>query len=389
MELMTEKKLKILIVNYEYPPLGGGGGVATYDLAIEWEKKGQVDVLTSSFSDLPAFEISNGINIYRTKIFFRKSRDAATFLSMLSFLLTGFIRGIYLCRKNRYDVINTHFAVPSGPLGYILGKMFAIPNVLSLHGGDIYDPSKKLSPHKSPLFSRVVKFIMNRADRIVAQSTNTRDNAVKYYNPSKEVQIIPLPFHPPVIKKLRRGALSLDNDSFYFITVGRLIKRKSIDTMITALAGIKNSRIKLVIAGDGPEMDHLKGLASGLGLDDRIIFAGYIDEGKKFTLLHNADAFILTSLHEGFGIVFMEAMFAGLPIVCTNHGGQTDFLVEGINAFMFDVGDVEACRKSMMKLYKDKDIANKMSTNNRKRVTGFYAEPVAAEYIKIFNEISK
>src|SRR5208337_5447176 len=100
-------------------------------------------------------------------------RDAATFCSMLSYLITGFVKGCSLILKNRYDVINTHFAIPSGPLGYILGKMFKIPNVLSLHGGDIYDPSKKLSPHNNFFFRRLVRFVLNSADRIVAQSNNT------------------------------------------------------------------------------------------------------------------------------------------------------------------------------------------------------------------------
>lgn len=384
-----QKKLKILIINYEFPPLGGGGGVASYDLALEWSLKNDVDVLTSNYKGLKSSENVKGIRVYRTRILFRKSRDAATFISMLSFLVTGFIKGFSLCRKNRYNVINTHFAVPSGPLGYILGKIFRIPDVLSIHGGDIYDPSKKMSPHKSPVFSRVVRFILNRADRVVAQSTNTRDNTVKYYSPVKEVGIIPLAFHPPEIVKQGRVKMGLDSDSFYFITIGRLVKRKAIDTMLNALSGIRNSRIKLLIVGDGPELEFLRNLTSQLGLDGRVTFTGYVDESRKYSYLNNADAFIMTSLHEGFGIVFMEAMFAGLPIVCTNHGGQVDFLKNGENAFLIDVGDSDACRKSMMKVFTDRDIYRRMSANNRKKVKVFYAGNVAAEYLKIFNEIKK
>ena len=386
---MNGNKLKVLIINYEFPPLGGGGGVASYDLALEWEKHGQVDVLTSNYSGLKSFESVNGINIFRSRIFFRKSRDAATFLSMLSFLITGFFKGFNLCRKNRYDVINTHFAVPSGPLGYLLGKIFRIPNVLSLHGGDIYDPSKKMSPHDSIIFKRVVRFILNRADRIVAQSGNTRDNTIKYYNPIKEVEIIPLAFHAPVINRSSRGKLGLDKDSFYFITIGRLVKRKSIDTMINALSGIKNKKIKLLIVGDGPEIDYLTGLTEQLNLTDRIKFPGYITEEEKYSYLANSDVFILTSMHEGFGIVFMEAMFMGLPIVCTNHGGQVDFLKQDQNALLIDVGDVESCRKSMMKMYNDRNLYKIMSRNNKKKVRDFYADTVASEYLKIFYEIKK
>lgn len=385
---MKNKKIRILIVNYEFPPLGGGGGVATYDLALEWVKEGQVDVLTSNFQDLPAYENINGINVYRTKILFRKSRDAATFISMFSFLVTGFFRGISLARKNRYDVINTHFAVPSGPLGYILSKMFRIPNVLSLHGGDIYDPSKKMSPHDSFFFSRVVKFILNSADRLVAQSTNTRDNTVKYYNPDREIAVIPLAFHPPVKPKVSRKSLGLAEDDFYLITVGRLIKRKAIDTMLHAMAGIKKRKIKLLIVGDGPERDYLEAIAADKGIGGSVRFLGYLDDEDKYRYLGASDLFILTSLHEGFGIVFMEAMHMGLPIVATNHGGQTDFLKQDENAILIDVGDADACREAILRFSRDKILYRKCSTGNKRKIRDFYAENVASEYMKIFNELT-
>jgi len=385
---MKDENIRILVINYEFPPLGGGGGVATNDLALEWIKYGKVDILTSGFKGLPSYENLNGINIHRVKIFFRKSRDAATFISMLSYLFTGLIRGIILCRKNRYDVINTHFAVPSGPLGYILGKIFKIPNVLSLHGGDIYDPSKKMSPHDSFIFSRVVRFILNRADRIVAQSTNTRDNAVRYYSPNKEVGIIPLAFHPPEKIHTSRKALKLEDDVFYLITVGRLIKRKSIDTLLLALAEIKDKNIKLLIAGDGPEKEHLEGIVQKNNLESRVRFLGYITDDDKFRYLSVSDLFVLTSLHEGFGIVFMEAMHAGLPIVATNHGGQVDLLKQDENALLINVGDAHACSSAIMKFKKDKSLYKKCSINNKKRISEYYADKVAMEYIKIFHDIS-
>jgi len=272
---IKDENLKILVINYEFPPLGGGGGVATYDLALEWEKYGRVDVLTSNYKGLDSFENVKGINIFRTKVLFRKSRDAASFISMFSFLITGFIAGFKLCKKNRYDIINTHFAVPSGPLGYIFGKIFKIPNVLSLHGGDIYDPSKRLSPHKSLIFGRIVKFILNRADRIVAQSSNTRDNAVTYYKPNKEIKIIPLAFHPPIVGRKGRESIGLDKDSFYFITIGRLVKRKSIDTILHAMSTINIKKIKFLVMGDGPEIDFLVNLTGELGLNESKIFRIY------------------------------------------------------------------------------------------------------------------
>ena len=253
-----------------------------------------------------------------------------------------FFKGLRLCRENRYDVINTHFAVPSGPLGYVLGKIFRIPNVLSLHGGDIYDPSKKMSPHKSPFFSRVVRFILNRADRIVAQSSNTRDNTIRYYAPKKEIEIIPLAFHPPVLPRITRKKLGIAETDFVLVTIGRLIKRKAIDVMIEALLEADDANIRLMIMGDGPEREYLESLVKRMKLQKRVTFLGFVSDQDKYNYLSTADLFISTSLHEGFGIVFMEAMHCGLDRM-QRCGGGVDFLRDEENALLVPVGDVHRC----------------------------------------------
>lgn len=382
------KKEKLLIINYEFPPLGGGGGVASYDLAAEWVKNYEVDVLTSSFKDLPKFEKYKGINVYRVKVLFRSSRDAASFVSMLSYLVSAFFKGLVLAKKRKYSVINTHFAVPSGPLGCLISKLFKIPNVLSIHGGDIFDPSKKMSPHRSFIFRKIVRLVLNNSNRIVAQSTNTKENAVKYYNPVKDIDIIPLAFHPP---KINNGKFILPNyvkGDFSMITIGRLVKRKSIETIIEALSELKNKKIKLYILGDGPEKEFLQDFAVKSGVSDNIYFAGFVTEKRKYEYLKQSNAYIMTSLHEGFGIVFMEAMEFSLPIISTNHGGQTDFLFDNKNAILIDVKDVKGCIKAVKKLITDKKLYHKLSVNNKNDVRKFYAGNIASQYEEIFRKLA-
>ena len=139
--------MRILFCNYEYPPLGGGGGVVMAALARQLARRHEVTVLTSRAGDLTAEANDQGVRVVRAPVFFRRQLAVANFPSMLAYLPSGFVRGMAL-RRPGFDVINTHFVVPTGPLGHALARAMHVPNVLSVHGGDLFDPSKGSSPHR-------------------------------------------------------------------------------------------------------------------------------------------------------------------------------------------------------------------------------------------------
>ncbi len=359
---------RILILNYEFPPLGGGGGVAAYQLAKGFIQNGYaVDYITTWYKGLKKSEIIDGINVYRVKVIGRKELATATMISLLSYPVAALWLSMKFCLKNRYEFINTQFVVPTGPLGFILSKLFGIPNLVSLHGGDIYDPTKTSSPHHRWYLRFAIRLLLNSADRVVAQSSNTQENAIKYYHPSKRIEIIPLPYEPFVFRPTTRGELGLEEGKKYIIGVGRLVKRKGFDTFIRALAML-DTNVEGIIIGEGPERQALEALAAKLGVARRLHLVGYVNTEKKFQYLSNADVFVLSSVHEGFGIVLLEAMQVGLPVVASNNGGQIDLFdqTEASHCQFFEAGDEFLLKEKiqlLMSFYSSRDSTKKNPEN--------------------------
>ncbi|MEJ2748350.1 MAG: glycosyltransferase family 4 protein [Anaerolineae bacterium] len=184
--------MKILFCNYEYPPLGGGGGVVNALLAEEMAKHHDVTVLTSQGLGLPRERMENGVRVIRVPVFFRQEEAVANLRSMATFIPMAIKEGLKLLRHERFDVINTHFVLPTGPVGEVLSRYGRIPNVLSVHGGDLYDPSKTLSPHRHPILRTVIRRLLRKADAVIGQSRNTLHNMNHIYTPELEGHRIPL-----------------------------------------------------------------------------------------------------------------------------------------------------------------------------------------------------
>ncbi|MBW2662024.1 MAG: glycosyltransferase family 4 protein [Deltaproteobacteria bacterium] len=380
--------MRILVLNYEYPPVGGGGGFVTRDILEHITNMGhEVTVITSHYKGLQRQETVNGVDIARVPVLFRNKMEVASIPSMLSYFPSSFSKTVLSINGSMYDVINTHFAIPSGPTGYLLSKILRLPNVLSIHGGDIFDPSKSLSPHKVPVLSAVVRLMLKTSDRVVAQSNDTRTNAYTYYGISRQIDIIPLGIKKPVFEKKSRSDFDLDSDAIVFCTIGRLVKRKNIDDTLEVLSCFKNNyNFRFLIIGEGPERNHLEGLTKRLDLIGKVRFFGNVSDEVKFQLLDLSDCYVSTAIHEGFGLVFLEAMEIGLPVICYNRGGQNDFLEDGKTGFLVELGDRKKLAEKVLELMNDSDFCARVSAYNRELVQSYYISACAEKYLSLFDE---
>lgn len=386
---LENQNLRILVINYEYPPIGGGGGVICRDIAEEVSAMGHhVTVVTSEFQGLSKNEEVNGVRVFRVPVAFRKKQNVASLPSMLSYVPSSISKVNDLLKRENFDVINTHFAIPSGPAGNYLSKKFGIPNILSIHGGDIFDPSKSMSPHKTFGLKQTVRKMLLNADRVVAQSSDTKRNASTLYNVQRDIDVIPLGIKPNNFPHKSRKELGLSEDKNIFITVGRLITRKNLNELIDIFLRIrKNFECELIIVGDGPEKESLQQKINNLNLSNDIKLVGRVSEELKYQYLSAADIYLSTAIHEGFGIVFLEAMECGLPVICYDRGGQVDFLISEETGYLIKLKDTESFYSNLKNLLNNKEKKEKIGVTNKETVKKFYISNIAKQYLKIYEQV--
>jgi len=387
--------MRILFCNYEYPPLGGGGGVVMAAIARELARRHEVTVLSSQACGLPSESLEAGVRVVRVPVLFRSQLAVANFPSMAAYLPTGAWRGLQLARQKPFDLINTHFVVPTGPLGHFLARRLAVPNVLSVHGGDLYDPSKSSSPHRHALLRRAVAYLLRRADAVVAQSRDTAANVERIYGVRRTIERVPLGIErPPALAEAsaltsaqRRAAFGIPEKAVVLVTIGRVVARKASEQLPRMLAAVGRSDLYLLVVGDGPRLPAVRSIAAELGVADRIRFLGQVTQAEKLSALAASDLFVSTSQHEGFGLVFLEAMAFGLPVVCYDRGGQTDFLSTPATGCVVRLNDLAAFTAAVRELAASPERRAAIGRQNLAAVEEFFVDRCAERYEAIFERV--
>lgn len=373
-----KNRSRVLLINYEYPPLGGGAGTATAGIARALTGLGcEVVVLTSRYRGLPARESSNGFTIVRVPVV-RRRVDRATPLQMLTFLASASVAMLPLTRKWKPDVSIAFFTIPSGPVAWLLRVLRGVPFIVSLRGGDV--PGFEWAPEARKyhrLTAPVLRWLWRRADAVVANSNGLRDLA-KTSTPELPIAAVPNGVELP---QMVAGSAT---ETPRLLTMGRLTQQKGIDILFRAMLQLKDLDFALDIAGDGPDRAELEQMAKDLGVESRVRFLGWVAREQIPGTFANAAAFVLASRIEGMPNVVLEAMAYGRPVICTRVFGCDELVEDGVTGMQVDIENEDQLAAALRKLITDPALRERMGRAGRARVeSGFTWTSTARAYLEI------
>lgn len=377
--------MKILMLNYEFPPMGGGAGNATDNISKEMVKMGHdLTVLTSGYGDLPKFELKDGVKIYRV-FSWRKGIHDCGFRGAYTYLFSAAFKLLSLKKTDQFDIIHYFFSLPTGLLSLVPWAFRGTPYIVSLRGSDVpyYDIYNSKVHFFNLALKPVNKYIWKKAKRVIALSESLKTTALKSAT-NQPIGVIPNGVETELFKPNSNGRQP--GKQLRLITVSRLIKRKGIDHILKALAELRDEKISLLIVGTGSYEDYLKELCSKLKLNDIVNFYGYCPREELPKLYNNADIFILPSLAESFGLVFAEAMACGLPIIGAKTGGIVDLVLKE-NGILVEPGGIDEIKEAIVEMRKkSNDMMQDMGKANRRRIDMYYSwKNVAQKYLDLYN----
>lgn len=313
------------------------------------------------------------------------------------------IRGLGL------DVVHTHTS-KAGVLGRFAAHAEGVPRIIHSTHGSIYEQGSEIEGVPKMSLGKSFLLTIERAagkcsDLLTVLSERERVTSLDLGLESADrIRVVPngvdiarFAVDDAASLKARRE-MELSDDEKFFLAVGRLSSEKGHSVLLKAFAKFADSdsshgNARLIIVGDGPEMGNLKRLAAKLADLEfeesamefgRVRFAGHFSDIRGF--LAAADVFVLPSLYEGFGIVLLEAMAAGVPIIASKTGGVPEIIEDGVGGLLVEPGDEYALVSAMLQMASDGDLAAAIADAGRENVERYSLDRMLSGYFELYRE---
>ncbi len=365
--------MRILMLNYEYPPIGGGASPITRALSEQLAETGNdVDVVTMGYGRLPFLETFGRLRVFRVPAL-RHSPVRAISVEMASYLISGFVQSMRLTAHQRYDLVHAHFMMPTGVLAAAIRRLRGLPTVVTIHGSDVpgYNPDRFMRGHR--LLAPAWRTLVRNTDAIISPSQYLAD-LLREVEPVP-VDVIPYGFTPAPHADLPRRRRIL--------FVSRLFPRKGAQHVLEALAGLDTSGWEVTIAGDGPMLPELQEQAKRLGL--HVSFPGFIKGAALQELYASSEIFVLPSLRDNFPVVLLEALSAGCAVITSDNSGMPE--VVGTAGLFVQPGNVPAIRAALARLMADDELRRDLGLRAQARIHELNWDRIVEQHLELYARI--
>lgn len=392
---------KVLVIGSVYPRFHEDAEVPWLRTSIAHLKKAGLDiqVLAPAYKGLKSHEI-DGVKVNRFRYapasweFLTHEEGAPSkmankpWLQLLAipYIISGFFKCIKICRKFKPDVIHAHWPFPHAYIALGAAKLFKIPLVLNFHGAEL------LLIRKKKWVKPLLKFAISQAQAVFANSSFTASKIKALRNVDVEWS--------PYGTTLETGNAEPHpvQGKFKILFVGRHIERKGIRYLIEAAKYLPRDQFEIRIVGVGDLTDELKKLASESATPNsaEIIFTGKLSPEALASEYKTANVFTLPAIvdskgdTEGLGVVLIEAMELGLPIVASNVGGIPDVVIDGETGILVPEKDPEALANAYKRLASNPELISQLLAGAQKRIAECFTwDGIIERQIAVYNKVLK
>lgn len=322
-----------------FPEKIGGAETQTLALAQQLSPRHTVAVFTKRITAQSPAQTGPGFLIVRCPFMERKNFRAVNYCLYLMGTLWNLKK-----RRKKLDLLLCMMLLPNGLIGILAKRLFGIPCVSWVRGGDWFLLTNRLTRYFAGL-------VVRSSDMVLVQTETIRKSVLARY-PEARVRIVP---NGVDLKQQATAGSGL-------LFVGNLLPRKGVDVLLRAFHQIEGQR--LVIVGSGPEEERLKAEAQDLNVS----FTGRLNPREVEHEMRSAGLLVLPAVKgEGLPNVLLEAMALGVPVVATRVAGIPDLIEDGVSGLLVDPGDPEQLRNAIRRILSDKTLAKSLSEGGRKK----------------------
>lgn len=319
----------------------------------------------------------------------RMRRSVRYKLAAVCYVAAGMIAAWRLARRRQYDVVHVHWAMPHALFGWTVRAASRARMVTTFYGVELRWTKTALGPLKG-LLIRAAK----TSDRVVAISRHTAEEVHLLTGVDAEV----IPYGIGLVSGAAAEpvpAAATGVIPFTVLFVGRLVERKGVDVLLNAAALLEPRHdIRVIIVGDGPERGRLEAYAAGRGLGALVQFRGRVSPAELERAYASAQVCVLPAVvdsrgdTEGLGVVLLEAMSYGVPVIGSDIGGITDIIADGTTGLLVPPGDPAALAATIERVLRDPELARRLAEAGYRRVQEqFTWDAIAAKWDGVYTAL--